>query len=120
MSRRKETIRPGLEIDFDLLDSDMLRCYIQTGVGWNDAPGPRLVWMEHVDRDGWTEGMNPEAVVMTRTLDDERERAEGRRMLRLMRYKSYACLADLAARPTEPGDIVIRTPPALGNPRYVS
>jgi hypothetical protein len=29
MSQRKEKIRDGLEIDFDLLDSDLLRCYVQ-------------------------------------------------------------------------------------------
>jgi hypothetical protein len=117
---RKETIRPGLEIDFDLLDSDMLRWYMRTGVQWVDGPNPRLAWMDFIDRPGWTEGKNTEPRVMTRTLDDDRELAEGRRMLRLQNYRSYACLAELRRRPPEPGQFVIRKPPVLGYPTYVN
>src|SRR5438128_533625 len=79
MSRRKEKVRDGLEIDFDLLDSDMLRWHIQTAVAWTDGPRPQLVWMDYVDKDDWAEGRPPEPRIMTRTLDDEREMAEGRR-----------------------------------------
>jgi hypothetical protein len=120
MSRRKEKIRQGLEIDFDLLDSDMMRCYLQTKVIWTDGPRPLLVWLEYADKQDWTEGKNVEPVVMTRTLDNDRELAEGRRMIRLLRYKSYACLADLATRPREKGEFVIRMPPVLGHPGQVA
>jgi hypothetical protein len=117
---RKETIRPGLEIDYDLLDSDMLRWYMRTAVQWVDGPNPRLAWLEFIDRPGWVEGKETETRVMTCTLDDERELAEGRRMIRLQNYKSYACLADLARRPPEAGEFVIRKPPTLGYTCYVS
>jgi hypothetical protein len=117
---RKEKIREGLEIDLDLLDSDLLRWYVlPLGVAWNDGPRPLLGWMEYADREGWAEGTDPVPQVMTRTLDNEDELAEGYRMLRLMRYKSYACLADLARRQEEAGEFVIRRPPVLGNPVYV-
>jgi hypothetical protein len=119
MSPRKEKIREGLEIDFDLLDSDMVRWYMQQGIGWSHVSPPLLAWMHYVDNDNWTEGMELECAVWTRTLDDDREMAEGRRMLRLVRYKSYGCLAELAARPPEPGEFVIRMPPNLGYPKYV-
>jgi hypothetical protein len=120
MSRRKERVREGLEIGFDLLDSDLLRCYVQTAVAWNDLTQPILVWMEYTDREGGNEEEGPHLTVMMRTLDNDRELAEARRMLRLLRYKSYACVADLADRKPEEGEFVIRTPPRLGNPRYVS
>jgi hypothetical protein len=42
MSPRKEKIRKGLQIDFDLLDSDMLRWHIPMGVQRSDGPRPRL------------------------------------------------------------------------------
>lgn len=51
MSERQETIRDGLQIDFDLLDSDWLRCCIITDIAWNDSARPTLVWMEYTDRD---------------------------------------------------------------------
>jgi hypothetical protein len=116
---RKETIRPGLEIDFDLLDSDLLRCYMRVGIHWADIPNPRLVWMEFIDKEDWTEDKPVEPRVMTRTLDNEHELAEGRRMIRLQNYKSYACLAELAKRLPEPGEFVIRRPPSLGYLSYV-
>jgi hypothetical protein len=119
MTRRREKVREGLEIEFDLLDSDLLRCYMRTGIAWNDGPTPVLVWMEFVDKDGWSEDKEPEPVVMHRTLDDERELAEGRRLIRLLRYKSYPCLADLARCRRQKGTFVIRRPPVLGHPRYV-
>jgi hypothetical protein len=119
MRRRKDKIGPGLEIDFDLLDSDTLRCYIVTGLAWSDGPHPRLVWMEYTDQEHWTAEESPKPRVMTRTLDNEQEWAEGRRFLRLLRYHSYACLADLATRRKEKGEFVIRFPPRFGNPGYV-
>jgi hypothetical protein len=120
MSRRKEKVREGLEIDFDLLDSDLLRCYMTTWFAWRDGPTPVLVWLEFVDSQDWAEGMSAEPKVMMRTLDNEQELAEGRRFLRLLRYKSYPCLADLAKRRKEKGEFVIRRPPGLGYPQYVS
>ena len=119
MSERKEYIREGLEIDFDLLDSDLQRCYLIMDISWWEIPEPHMMWLEYYDEEGWTEGMDRNGKMMTRTLDNERELAEGRRMLRLMRYKSYACLADLAGREREEGEFVIRKPPRLGNPSYV-
>jgi hypothetical protein len=120
MSRRKEMIRQGLEIDFDLLDSDMLRCYAPRWMTWVDGTAPMLLWLDFVDEDDWSEEQGPTPRVMRRTLDDDREMAEGRRHLRLTRYKSYACLAELAERGREEGEFVIRTPPVLGNSKYVS
>jgi hypothetical protein len=119
MSRRKEKIRKGLEIDLDLLDSDLVRCYLPLGVTWGDGPRPLLVWMEYADREDWTEGTDLDNELMMRTLDDERELAEGRRLLRLLRYKSYTCLAELARRKPEKGEFIIRKPPAFGNTWYV-
>jgi hypothetical protein len=116
MSLRREKIREGLEIDFDLLDSDLLRCYLRSWVQWRDGPVPRLAWAEHIDLDGWTPGKPSETRVMTRTLDDEIELAQGRRFVRLQRYTSYGCLEELARRPPEPGLFVIRKPPDTSGP----
>jgi hypothetical protein len=120
MRRRKQKIRQGLAIDFDLLDADMLRCYIPLTISWMDGPRPRLVWTEFADDDGWTPGKDPVCQLMMRTLDDERELAEGRRLIRLKRYKSFSCLADLAARKKEKGEFIIRMPPNFGRPNYVA
>lgn len=120
MSRRKEKIREGLEIDYDLIDSDMMRWHIILDINWTDGPRPQLLWMEYGDEEDWTEDDDTDAKVMIRTLDNPVELAEGRRMLRLMRYKSYACLAELADRKPEKGEFVIRKPPRLGDPEYVT
>ena len=56
MSQRKEKIRDGLEIDFDLLDSDLLHCYVQNWMQWYDSTPPRIAWLDFVDRGPWTEG----------------------------------------------------------------
>jgi hypothetical protein len=119
MTARKEKIRDGLEIDFDLLDSDLLRCYIRSWLHWSDGPVPRLLWVDHIDRDDWVEGQELEPRVMMRTLDDATELAQGRRFLRLQRYSSYACLAELAQRPLEEGDFVVRKPPDTQGPTYL-
>jgi hypothetical protein len=120
MRRRKEKIRQGLAIDFDLLDSDMLRWYVPMPIAWMDGFPPRLFWTEFADDESWTPGKDPECRVTTRTLDDERELAEGRRLIRLKRYKSYACLADLAGRKKEKGEFIIRMPPNFGLAKYVA
>lgn len=119
MHDRKEKIREGLEIDYDLIDSDLLRCYIPLVIAWNDQPRPVLAWLEYKDDEGWTEGMDVQVHMMRRTLDDDRELAEGRRMIRLSRYRSYACLAELASRKVEPGEFIIRNPPCFGHTKYV-
>lgn len=116
---RKEKVREGLEIDYDLLDSDLLRCYVRAWMAWRDGPVPHIVWVDHIDRDGWVPGKELEARVMSRTLDDENEIREGLRFLRLQRWTSYACLQGLARRPPEPGVFVIRKPPNTFSPVYV-
>ena len=119
MSQRKEKVRDGLEIDFDLLDSDLLRCYVQNWLQWHDGPQPRIAWLDFVDRGAWTEGKPLERRVMWRTLDNEAELREGLRFLRLQRYASYLDLDDLAGRQPEPGEFVIRKPPNLHGPKYL-
>jgi hypothetical protein len=124
MTRRKkkariETIRPGVEIPFDLLDSDMLRCYVLYSLAWVDAAQPVLAWLEVADQPGWKDGDDAKAETMAWTLDDETERAQGRRFLRLMRYRPYGCLAELRRKPPEEGEFVIREPGMLGNFQYV-
>jgi len=119
MSRRKERIRKGLEIDFDLLDSDMVRCHLISEIDWKDGPRPFLLWLDSADEEDWSEGQLPKAHLVKHDMHGERELAEGLRILRLMHYKSYACLAELATRRTEKGEFVIRRPPDGGYPRYV-
>jgi hypothetical protein len=119
MHRRKERIRKGLEIDFDLIDSDVVRWHLSEHVGWIDVPQPIMVWVEHVDAEDWVEGDEPQESTLTRVLRDATEIARGRRLVRLIRYKSYADLDDLASRPPEKGEFVIRKPPLLGCPAYV-
>jgi hypothetical protein len=119
MKQRKEKIRDGLEIDYDLLDSDLVRFYTDTGVAWADAVQPVLAWVEAADQPGWKDGDGSRAQVMTRTLDNERELAEGRRFLRLLCYRPYGCLAELLRRPAEEGELVIRRPGVFGYFQYV-
>jgi hypothetical protein len=117
---RKETIRPGLEIDYDLLDADLIRAYVQGSYQWVDGPVPYAWYLDYVDKEGWDGEKDPEMRMMLRTLDNEQELAEGRRFLRLVRYKSYSDLDDLARRPaTDPGEFVIRKHSSLARIRYV-
>jgi hypothetical protein len=119
MRRRKERICQGLEVDFDLLDSDMLRCYMGLAPRWQEVPGAVLTWQEYSDQPDWSHETRPEPRYRGRPMYSEDDWAVARRMVRLWRYKSYACLADLAKRPREPGEFVIRRPPELGEITFV-
>lgn len=119
MRRRKQRIRKGLEIDFDLIDSDMVRWHVISDIVWHEGPRPFLLWMDGADEEDWTEEKQPRAHLINHVMDTERERAEGLRIMCLHHYKSYADLAELAARKREKGAFVIRRPPDGGYPYYV-
>jgi hypothetical protein len=121
MSGRKETIRPGLEIDFDLLDSDRIRSCMIGGLHWSDGPPHRFWWTHYMDEPDWVEGDASRLGVMAESPQTERQWGEYRRFLRLLHYKSYPDIATLATRPADdPGEFVIRKPAArFGAIQYV-
>jgi hypothetical protein len=107
---RKEKIRDGLEIDYDLLDSDRIRMCVYY-VAWGDGPSPHFHWADFMDKEGWVEGDEGDLRLMVDTPETERQWAEYHRFLRLLHYKSYADLAELASWPADdPGEFVIRRP----------
>jgi hypothetical protein len=118
---RKEKIRPGLEIDFDLLDSDLVRCYVDGWLNWSETPRPHIWYIDYVDKEGWDGVKDPERRVMVLPLNNDQDLLEGRRLLRLLRYKSYPDFDTLARLPAAgPGDFLIRKPPSLfGQIMYV-
>ncbi len=119
MRRRKERIRKGLEIDFDLIDSDMVRWHLLSDIVWGEGPRPFLMWLDGADEENWSEGKLPRSRLIRHDMGGEREWAEGLRILRLLHYKSYADLTELAALKRQKGEFVIRIPPRGGYPHYV-